>query len=174
MIHYFNILKDEFDSFKRKDSIVLNTPFDRSISKGDYVVFRETVDGVITRSHPIKTLVKYVITEKQNIFYGINYIIELEKCKDESDVIQTLINFDDLNLKSGLHFLIENKLDKQIVEVFVNDIQGDFIKYSRTDFIQYSKTRRKQNLYYPNAVVWKRIDDFKKELSEYDIVHIIK
>lgn len=169
MIHYFNITKDEFDLYKIKDSIILNTTFDWSISQGDYVVFREVVDGVITRSHPIKTIVKSVITEKRTLFYSITWIIELEKCKDESDVI----NINELKLESGLHFLIENKLDKQIVEVFVNDIQRDFIKYSRTDFIQYSRTRSKHNLYYPNAVIWKRIDDFKKELSEYDIVHII-
>ena len=166
MIHYFNIRKEEFETYKSKNSITLNTPFDRSISQGDYVVFREVVDGILTRSHPIKTLVKSVIIEKRFLFYSKTWIIELEKCKDESDVIQTLKDINDLQLKSGLHFLIENKFDKEIFEVFINDIQGDFIKYSRTV--------SKHSLFYPNAVIWKRIDDFKKELSEYDIVHIIK
>jgi hypothetical protein len=166
MIHYFNILKDEFDSFKCKDSIVLNTPFDRSISKGDYVVFREVVDGVITRSHPIKTLVKSVIIEKRFLFYSKTWIIELEKCEDESDVIQTLEDINELKLESGLHFLIENKYDKEIFEVIVQYIEGDFIRYFRT----YTK----HSMLYPSSTQWKRIDDFKKELSEYNIVHIIK
>lgn len=166
MIHYFNIRKEEFETYKSKNSITLNTPFDRSISQGDYVVFREVVDGILTRSHPIKTLVKSVRTEKQNIFYGLNYIIELEKCKDESDVIQTLKDINELKLESGLHFLIENKYDKEIFEVIVQYIEGDFIRYFRT----YTK----HSMLYPSSTQWKRIDDFKKELSEYDIVHIIK
>ena len=165
MEHYIDITKEDFYSFKSKDSIILNTPFDRSISEGDYVLFREKIDGVITKSHPIKTLVKSVITKK-TLFYKKTWIIELEKCKDESEMIQTLKIINDLELKPGLHFLIENKFDKDIFEVFINDIQGDFIKFSRT--------LSKHSLFYPNGVFWKRIEDFKKELSEYNIVHIIK
>jgi hypothetical protein len=161
MMHYFNIRKEEFETYKRKDSIVLNTPFDRSISQGDYVEFREIVNGILTDSSPIKMIVTSVLKALDKSF-----IIILEKYKDESDVIQTLKDINELKLESGLHFLIENKYDKEIFEVIVQYIEGDFIRYFRT----YTK----HSMLYPSSTQWKRIDDFKKELSEYNIVHIIK